>query len=91
MSQEIDSCSGRGGGRTRDCAEADVTLFVGRVEVVRETGGERWGVVSLRGARTEVGLDCVPQALPGDSVLVIAGVAIAQVAGDADEAAGPSA
>jgi hydrogenase maturation factor len=55
-----------------------MSLYVGRIEAVRETEGGRLGVVSVRGARTEVALDCVPQARVGDSVLVSAGVAVSR-------------
>lgn len=53
-----------------------MSLFVGRIEVVRETEAGRSGVVTVRGARREVALDCVPKAQVGDSVLVSAGVAL---------------
>jgi hydrogenase maturation factor len=62
-----------------------VRLFVGRIEAVRETETGRWGVVSVRGARTEVALDCVPGSRVGDSVLVSAGVALSRFAEDAVE------
>jgi len=40
-----------------------MSLFVGRVDEVREDGGERRGLVSVRGARLEVALDLVPEAV----------------------------
>lgn len=56
-----------------------MNLFVGRIEAVQETEAGRSGVVTVRGARTEVALDCVPGARVGDSVLVSAGVALSRV------------
>ena len=65
-----------------------MSLFVGRVEDVRETPEGRQGVVSVRGARVEVALDVVPEARVGDSVLVHAGVALSRLA-DEDEGGFP--
>jgi hydrogenase maturation factor len=56
-----------------------VSLFVGRIEAVQETEAGRLGVVTVRGARREVALDCVPGARVGDSVLVSAGVALSRI------------
>lgn len=56
-----------------------MSLFVGRLEVVLETAAGRSGVVTVRGARREVALDCVPGARVGDSVLVSAGVALSRM------------
>jgi hydrogenase maturation factor len=39
-------------------------------------------VVTVRGARKEVALDCVPGAGVGDSVLVSAGVALSRIEDD---------
>jgi len=54
-----------------------MNLFVGKIVSVRQSGSGRWGAVSVRGACAEVALDLVPQAQPGDSVLLHAGVALA--------------
>lgn len=62
-----------------------MSLFVGRIDAVRETETGRWGVVSVRGAYTEVALDCVPEAGVGDSVLVSAGVALSRLEEDGQE------
>jgi hydrogenase maturation factor len=48
------------------------------VEVEDDPDG-RVGLVSVRGARTSVVLDLVPEAEAGDTVLVHAGVALALV------------
>lgn len=61
-----------------------MSLFVGRIEVVEVTEAGRSGVVTVRGARREVALDCVPAARVGDSVLVSAGVALSRI-DDPDE------
>ncbi len=52
-----------------------------RVVEVRETPAGRVGRVSVRGARTEVSLELVPEAAEGDTVLVHAGVALSLVRG----------
>jgi len=44
----------------------------------------RVGRVSVRGAQLEVALDLVPEAAPGDTVLVHAGVALALMRDDAE-------
>jgi hydrogenase maturation factor len=62
-----------------------VSLFVGRIEMVQETEAGRSGVVTVRGARREVALDCVPEAGVGDSVLVSAGVALSRIEDDGGE------
>ena len=60
--------------------------FAGRLVAV-EPGTGRRGRVSVRGAVVEVALDLVPEARPGDSVLVQAGVALALLR---DEAGAPA-
>lgn len=55
-----------------------------RLVEVRTTAEGRVGRVSVRGARTEVALDLVPGARPGDTVLVQAGVALSLVRGEAE-------
>jgi len=59
-------------------------VFTGRLVELREEPEGRVGRVSVRGARVEVALDLVPEARPGDAVLVHAGVALALVR-DGDE------
>jgi hydrogenase maturation factor len=54
-------------------------VFTGRLVELREEPGGRVGRVSVRGARVEVALDLVPEARPGDAVLVHAGVALSLV------------
>jgi len=54
-------------------------VFTARLVEVRETAEGRAGRVSVRGARTEVALDLVPEAREGDTVLVHAGVALSLV------------
>ena len=61
-------------------------VFTGRLVELREEAGGRVGRVSVRGARLEVALDLVPEARPGDAVLVHAGVALSLVR-EADETA----
>lgn len=56
-----------------------MSLFVGRLEEITETGEGREGTVSVRGARLSVALDAVPEAGRGDYVLVEAGVALARL------------
>jgi hydrogenase maturation factor len=56
-----------------------MNLFVGVIEDVRETRTGREGTVSVRGARVLVALDAVPEARPGDSVLIHAGVALSRL------------
>lgn len=51
--------------------------MVGRLESVREGPDGRWGTVDVRGARVEVALDAVPEAVVGDALLLEAGVALA--------------
>lgn len=70
-----------------------MSLFVGRIEAVQETKAGRSGTVTVRGARTEVALDCVPGARVGDSVLVSAGVALSRLGdpGEGREEDGPCA
>jgi hydrogenase maturation factor len=60
-------------------------VFVGRVVEVHEEPNGRVGRVSVRGARTNVVLDLVPEARAGDTVLVHAGVALALVGAAPDE------
>jgi hydrogenase maturation factor len=55
-----------------------------RVVEVRESPEGRRGRVSVRGARTEVSLDLVPEAREGDTVVVHAGVALSLVTGAPD-------
>ena len=59
-------------------------VCAGRVVEVRESPQGRVGRVSVRGARTEVVLDLVPEAREGDTVLVHAGVAVSLVRGAPD-------
>ena len=54
-------------------------VFTARLVEVHETAEGRAGRVSVRGARTEVALDLVPEAREGDTVLVHAGVALSLV------------
>ncbi|HSD67017.1 MAG TPA: HypC/HybG/HupF family hydrogenase formation chaperone [Vicinamibacteria bacterium] len=54
-------------------------VFAGRVVEVDEGPDGRVGRVSVRGARARVLLDLVPEAGPGDTVLVQAGVALTLV------------
>jgi hydrogenase maturation factor len=54
-------------------------VFAARVVEVQEGPDGRVGRVSVRGARTAVVLDLVPEAKAGDTVLVHAGVALALV------------
>ena len=62
----------------------DGTLVcTGKVLAVEESAAGRCGRVSVRGARVEIALDLVPDAQPGDCVLVHAGVAIARLSDDA--------
>jgi hydrogenase maturation factor len=60
-------------------------VFAGRVVEVTEEPDGRVGRVSVRGARTNVVLDLVPEAVAGDTVLVHAGVALSLLRG-ADDA-----
>jgi hydrogenase maturation factor len=60
-------------------------VFAGRVVEVKEEPDGRVGRVSVRGARTNVVLDLVPEARAGDTVLVHAGVALALVGAAPDE------
>jgi hydrogenase maturation factor len=56
-------------------------VYTGRVIELAEGPDGRMGRVSVRGARTTVVLDLVPEARAGDTVLVHAGVALALVKG----------
>ena len=60
-------------------SEGGPVVFAGRVVEVDDEPGGRMGLVSVRGARTSVVLDLVPEAKAGDTVLVHAGVALALV------------
>jgi hydrogenase expression/formation protein HypC len=51
----------------------------GRLLKTEEIGDNRLGVVDLGGATRQVFLDCVPEALIGDYVLVHAGFAISRL------------
>ncbi|WP_146654153.1 HypC/HybG/HupF family hydrogenase formation chaperone [Labilithrix luteola] len=57
----------------------------GELMSVREEGGLRVGKVRFAGILRDVCLECVPDAVPGDYVLVHVGFAIARL--DAEEAA----
>jgi hydrogenase maturation factor len=59
-----------------------VNLFVGRICEIRADASGCGGQVDVRGARTEVALDLVPEARIGDSVLVHAGVALSVLRGE---------
>jgi hydrogenase maturation factor len=61
-------------------------VYAARVLALSEGPAGRVGRVSVRGARLEVALDLVPEAAPGDTVLVHAGVALALMR-DAGESA----
>lgn len=54
-------------------------VFTARLVELREGPCGRVGRVSVRGARTDVLLDLVPEARAGDAVLVHAGVALSLV------------
>jgi hydrogenase expression/formation protein HypC len=54
------------------------------VETIEERDGLRFGVVEFDGLRRTVCLECVPDAAPGEYVIVHAGVAITRL--DAEEA-----
>jgi len=54
-------------------------VFTARVVELREGPCGRIGRVSVRGARTDVFLDLVPEATEGDTVLVHGGVALSLV------------
>lgn len=54
------------------------------VEVIGDDPDLRWGWVEFDGLRRQVALACVPDAGPGDYVLVHAGIALSTV--DEDEA-----
>lgn len=49
-----------------------------------ETGDLPWALVEFDGLRRRVCIACVPESLPGDYVLVHAGIAISRI--DAEEA-----
>jgi hydrogenase maturation factor len=51
-------------------------VYAARVVATSEGPDGRVGRVSVRGAQLEVALDLVPEAGPGDNVLVHAGVAL---------------
>jgi len=57
----------------------------GRIVDAEDIGGSRAGNVEFGGITRKVYLDFVPEAVPGDYVIVHAGFAISRV--DADEAA----
>jgi hydrogenase maturation factor len=59
-------------------------VYAGRLVELAEGPDGRTGRVSVRGARASVVLDLLPEAQPGDTVLIHAGVALALV-GDASE------
>ncbi len=63
-------------------------LYCGRLVALRQDASGRSGRLSVRGAQVEVALDLVPEARPGDSVLVHAGVALSLLRDEA-AAAGP--
>ena len=54
-------------------------VYAGRLVELDEGPDGRTGRVSVRGARTSVVLDLLPEARAGDTVLVHAGVALALV------------
>lgn len=54
-------------------------VYTGRLVELREGRRGRVGCVSVHGARVEVVLDLVPEAVAGDEVLVNAGVALAVI------------
>jgi hydrogenase maturation factor len=54
-------------------------VFTGRLVQLREGPEGRVGRVRVGGAQVDVALDFVPEARPGDTVLVHAGVALALV------------
>jgi hydrogenase expression/formation protein HypC len=54
-------------------------VFAGQIVELREGPQGRVGRVRVRGARVDVALDFVPEARPGDTVLVHAGVALSLV------------
>jgi len=60
-------------------------VYAARVLALSQGRDGRLGRVSVRGARLEVALDLVPEAAPGDTVLVHAGVALSLMR-DGDEA-----
>ena len=59
-------------------------VYAARVLALSEGPDGRVGRVSVRGARREVALDLVPEAAPGDTVLVHAGVALSLLRDDAE-------
>ena len=61
--------------------------FTGRLVALQDGADGRIGRVSVRGAQVDVALDLVPEAKPGDSVLVHAGVALSLVRDAADTGA----
>jgi hydrogenase maturation factor len=65
-------------------SEGGPVVFAGRVVEVEDEPDGRVGLVSVRGARTSVLLDLVPEARAGDTVLVHAGVALALVGDEPD-------
>jgi hydrogenase maturation factor len=56
-------------------------VYTGRLVELAEGPDGRTGRVSVRGARTCVLLDLLPEARAGDTVLIHAGVALALVRG----------
>jgi hydrogenase maturation factor len=65
-------------------SEGGPAVFAGRVVEVEDEPDGRVGLVSVRGARTSILLDLVPEARAGDTVLVHAGVALALVGDEPD-------
>jgi hydrogenase expression/formation protein HypC len=59
-------------------------VFTGRLVELREGPEGQVGRVSVHGARIDVALAFVPEARPGDIVLVHAGVALSLVTDQAD-------
>lgn len=51
----------------------------GKLLETEQIGNNRLGVVELEGTSRQVFLDCVPEAVPGDFVLVHAGFAISRL------------
>ena len=54
-------------------------VYAARVLALSEGPHGRVGRVSVRGAQLEVAMDLVPEAAPGDTVLVHAGVALSRM------------
>jgi hydrogenase maturation factor len=62
-----------------------VNLVYAEVVAVSTERGARMGKVRVRGALSQVPLDLVPEAQPGDTVLVCDGVAIGKVGEHSDQ------